>query len=72
MNQTEKLKLANKLTSDLRIHEGYVKGYGSKLCRVMDKDHNPLYNINKEVVDFLFQIEKLKLDGLFYKLNLEN
>lgn len=72
MNQTEKLKLANKLISDLKTNDGYVKGFGPKLCRVMDKDHSPLYNINREVIDFLNQTEKLKLDGLFYKLNLEN
>lgn len=72
MNTTEKLKLRLKLLKDLKENDGYVKGFGPKLCRVMDKDHNPLYNIDREIVEGLFADDKIKIDGLIYKLNLEN
>lgn len=72
MNTTERLKLRLKLLKDLKENDGYVKGFGPKLCRVMDKDHNPLYNINREIVMGLVDNDKLKLEGLIFKINLES
>ena len=72
MNQTETIKLKKQVITDLFNKNGYVKGYGPKLCRVMDGEHNPLYNIEREIIDGLIFDDKLKKEGLIYKLNLEN
>ena len=56
------------IITDLYNTDGYIKGYGAKLCRVMDGNHNPLYNINKELVNIMFAKETLVLEGMVYKL----
>ena len=68
----EKLDLIKKTITDLYNTDGYIKGFGPKICRVMDGNHNPLYNINREIVNQLIEDNKLKQEGLIFKLNLES
>lgn len=72
MKPDEIIKLKKLVITDLFNKNGYIKGFGSKLCRVMDGDHNPLYNVGRDVVEGLISDGNLKKDGLIYKLNLEN
>lgn len=48
MKPDEIIKLKKLVITDLFNKNGYIKGFGSKLCRVMDGDHNPLYNVGRE------------------------
>ena len=72
MKPNEILKMKKMVITDLFNKNGYIKGFGPKLCRVMDSEHNPLYNISREIIDGLIADGKLKKDGLIFKLNLEN
>ena len=72
MTYPEKIKLVKKAITDLHNTNGYIKGFGPKQCRVMDGNHNPLYNMDKEILTQLIQDNKVKQDGLIFKLNLEN
>ena len=72
MTLTEITKLKTQVITDLFNKNGYIKGFGPKLCRVMDGEHSPLYNVKREVVDGLIDDDKLIKDGLIFKLNLES
>lgn len=69
MVQTEN-QLKIKVITDLFNTNGYVKGYGPKQCRVMDGEHNPLYNVNRMIIMSLISDGKLKQEGLIFKLNI--
>lgn len=69
MIQTEN-QFKKKIITDLFNTHGYIKGYGSKLYRVMDGEHNPLYNVNKMIINSLIIDGKLKREGLILKLNI--
>jgi hypothetical protein len=72
MTLDETIKLKKLVLTDLFNKDGYIKGYGSKLCRVMDGEHNPLYNVKRDIVDSLIYEEKIIKNGLVFKLNLES
>jgi hypothetical protein len=72
MTLDETIKLKKLIITDLFSKDGYIKGYGGKLCRVMDGEHNPLYNVKREIIDALIYEDKIIKDGLVFKLNLEN
>lgn len=72
MTVTEITKLKTQVITDLFNKNGYIKGFGPKLCRVMDGEHRPLYNVKREIIDGLMDDDKLVRDGLIFKLNLEN
>lgn len=57
-----------KIITDLFNSNGYIKGYGATMCRVMDGEHNPLYNINKSIIMTLVSDGKLIQEGLIFKL----
>jgi hypothetical protein len=59
-----------KIITDLFNTNGYVKGYGAKQYRVMDGKHNPLYNVNRMIINSLIYEGKLKQEGLILKLNI--
>lgn len=46
---------------------GYIKGYGDKLDRVMDGDHNPIENIPGKITRVLKHNNMIYLDGLVYR-----
>ena len=69
MIQTEN-ELKIKIITDLFNTNGYVKGYGPKQFRVMDGEHNPLYNVNRMINMSLISDGKLKQEGLIFKLNI--
>lgn len=69
MVQTEN-QLKIKVITDLFNTNGYVKGYGPKQYRVMDGEHNPLYNVNRMIIMSLISDGKLKQEGLIFKLNI--
>ena len=57
-------KDTKELMSTMFKHNGYIKGYGDKKYRVMTADHSPIYNVNRDVVDFLVNNGELKHKGL--------
>jgi hypothetical protein len=72
MKLDETIKLKKLIITDLFNKNGYIKGFGPKLCRVMDGEHNPLYNVKRDIVDALIYEDKIIKDGLIFKLNLES
>ena len=64
--------------NDIRINiiknlfdtDGYIKGYGAKLYRVMDGNHNPLYNVKRVIVDTLIDNGDVIQVGLIFKLKI--
>jgi hypothetical protein len=72
MTLDETIKLKTLVLTDLFNKDGYIKGFGRKLCRVMDGEHNPLYNVKREIIDALIYEDKIIKDGLVFKLNLES
>jgi hypothetical protein len=72
MKPDEIIKLKKLIITDLFNKNGYIKGFGPKLCRVMDGEHNPLYNVKRDIVDALIYEDKIIKDGLIFKLNLES
>lgn len=48
---------------------GYIKGYTNTHKRVMDKDHNPLFNLTWLAFDALADQGYLEKRGLVYVLN---
>jgi hypothetical protein len=72
MTLDETIKLKKLVLTDLFNKDGYIKGHGPKLCRVMDGEHNPLYNVKRDIVDSLIYEEKIIKNGLVFKLNLES
>ena len=68
-NLTEKVNFRKKVIEDLTENGGYVKGYDPKKCRVMDSNHNPLYNVPKEIIVSLWEDGELKIVNLTYVLN---
>lgn len=53
MTQQELKQSVFDLTDVIVKKQCYIKGYGDKLFRVMDKDHNPVRNITKREMDVL-------------------
>jgi hypothetical protein len=68
MTQQETKELVFSITNQLASKQGYIKGFGEKF-RVMDKDHNPLMNITKQVFNVLKFNGVIYLEGLVYKPN---
>jgi len=60
-----------KIITDLFNTNGYIKGYGPKLCRLMDGEHNPLYNVNRMIIQSLIADDKLIQEGLIFKLKIQ-
>ena len=48
---------------------GYIKGFTDQYKRVMDKDHNPQFNITRQNFEILLESEMIKQVGLIYKIN---
>jgi hypothetical protein len=46
----------------------YVKGYGRQF-RIVDKDHNPILNIEKPVMNILLLNNVVRKEGLIHVLN---
>lgn len=63
-------ELKIKVITDLFNNNGYVKGFGPKQCRVMDSEHNPLYNVKKSIINDLISDDKLIQEGLIFKLKI--
>lgn len=59
-----------KIITDLFNMNGYIKGHGPKLYRVMDGEHNPLYNVSRIIINSLIADGKLKQEGLILKLKI--
>jgi len=72
MKLDEIIKIKKLIITDLFNKNGYIKGFGPKLCRVMDGEHNPLYNVKRDIVDALIYEDKIIKYGLIFKLNLES
>lgn len=47
----------------------YIKGY-DKLFRICDKNHNPIKNIPKSVMQILLDKQIVVRDGLIFSLNI--
>ncbi len=45
---------------------GYIKGYSNSYKRVMDANHNPLFNITWGAFDALYEAGLIKLEGLIW------
>jgi hypothetical protein len=60
-----------KIITDLFNTNGYIKGHGPKLYRVMDGEHNPLYNVNRMIIQSLIADDKLIQEGLILKLKIQ-
>ena len=52
----------------LKKHNGYIKGWGGALVRLMDHKHNPVKNFKKSVLILLIFENKVIKDGLVYRL----
>lgn len=48
---------------------GYIKGYSTSHKRVMDANHNPLFNITWGAFYALYDAGHLMQDGLVFKIN---
>ena len=46
----------------------YIKGFGARQSRVMDKDHNPIKNIPNSIRTSLLHDERIEQSGLIYVL----
>lgn len=53
----------------LKINKGYIKGYGSTLCRLMDFKHSPIVNVKKSIVKKLIEEGLIIKENLIYKLD---
>lgn len=52
----------------LKINNGYIKGYGSNICRLMSFNHSPIANIKKSIVIELERDLIIKKEGLIFKI----
>lgn len=68
MTKLEKESLIESVLSCLR-GGGYLKGYGDKL-RLLDKDHNPIVNVSKKILDEIN--DHVQLNGLLYVIKLSD
>lgn len=50
---------------------GYIKGMGTNKYRLMDSNHNPIKNIDREVVDLMKSEDFLQIDGLVRVLSVK-
>jgi hypothetical protein len=64
--QTETQNVAFEVVKQLKYKGGYIKGYGDKMHRVCDGDHNPLMNIKNDVVECLKFNECIERTDLIY------
>lgn len=67
MNKLQKEILETKVIEHLKKDNGYIKGFGQNMCRLMYSKHNPVVNVPKDIVTYLFNEGVLIQDGLIFK-----
>lgn len=50
---------------------GYIKGMGTNKYRLMDSNHNPIKNIDREIVDLMKAEDFLQVNGLVRVLSVK-